>query len=634
MALSYVQYYGNGSNRNFSLTFSYLSRDNVSVSVDGVASAFSWLNSTTIQLPTAPANGAVVEVRRTTNRTERVVDFTDGSTIHESDLDNALLQSFYLAQEAFDAAGGTLSILPDGSFGASNRRISLVADPVNPQDAVTKGWVEAVGTGIIAQAAAARDAAEAAKSTATAQAGSAVTARQGAEGAEAGAKGARDATLQARDETTTLRDATQALRNETATLKGDVVAIQGDVTDKSTQATTAAGTAVSARDQAQAFRNEAKVFRDEAAGFSGGTPPATGVTFIGSGNLSANNVQAALEELDAEKAPAVHNHDDRYYTETEVDALLVGKAAASHTHTIADLPMATSGESANNKLVRADDIRLSNNRAPTSHSHSITDLPVAPSGTSSTTQLVRADDSRLSNARAPTTHSHAISDVTNLQTSLNGKLNTTGGTLNGGLTITGALVASNGWFTVDAGRVELLHSSNPSIDIKTDANADYHYRLGITGPSFEMRALLGNARYAMDQASTVSQHFGTGNWHLDYQADNNVVLYDGTGAARWTILGGTISMRSMKDNVEQIRNPLWIVESLSGYTFNMKDSPDRRELGVIAEEIENVLPEAMRYISAPNSDEVFKLVEYDRLTALLIEAVKELSFKVRALEER
>lgn len=36
------------------------------------------------------------------------------------------------------------------------------------------------------------------------------------------------------------------------------------------------------------------------------------------------------------KAPA-HNHDDRYYQESEVDTLLAGKAASSHTHVEADI---------------------------------------------------------------------------------------------------------------------------------------------------------------------------------------------------------------------------------------------------------------------------------------------------------
>ena len=42
--------------------------------------------------------------------------------------------------------------------------------------------------------------------------------------------------------------------------------------------------------------------------------------------------------------------------------------------------------------------------AAVSHSHLIADLPVATSGTSNDTQVVRADDSRLSDARTPTSH--------------------------------------------------------------------------------------------------------------------------------------------------------------------------------------------------------------------------------------
>lgn len=84
---------------------------------------------------------------------------------------------------------------------------------------------------------------------------------------------------------------------------------------------------------------------------------------------------------------------------------------SSHAHGIADLPTASSGESSGTKVVRADDARLSNARAPLAHAHLLADLPVANTGEVSNSKVVRADDSRLSNARTPTAHIHVLGDL-------------------------------------------------------------------------------------------------------------------------------------------------------------------------------------------------------------------------------
>nr|WP_278659408.1 hypothetical protein [Ruthenibacterium lactatiformans] len=55
-------------------------------------------------------------------------------------------------------------------------------------------------------------------------------------------------------------------------------------------------------------------------------------------------------------APSAHNHDDRYYTETETDTKLAGKANSSHTHGVADISgvlPATKGGTGANKSVLA-----------------------------------------------------------------------------------------------------------------------------------------------------------------------------------------------------------------------------------------------------------------------------------------
>jgi hypothetical protein len=168
MALSFQQYSGDGANRNFPVGFSYISRLHVSVTIDGTPAAFAWLNPQLIQTVATPGYGQVVEVRRTTPRDTVLVDFVDGSTLTETDLDTATLQTFFLSQEAFDIAGGTLGITSDGSYSANNRRISNVRDPVDNQDAVTKRWVVDTTNTNVALAIEAKQAAQAAQADAVA----------------------------------------------------------------------------------------------------------------------------------------------------------------------------------------------------------------------------------------------------------------------------------------------------------------------------------------------------------------------------------------------------------------------------------------------------------------------------------
>lgn len=144
MQLARVQYEQVvGGNKNFSVPFSYLSRDHIKVAVDGIEVEFRWLNDTTVTLTEAPPQGAIVDVLRETERQKLLVDFQDASTITEEQLDLAARQSFYLAQEAFDMAGATMALNSDGSLSASGRRLSNVGEPVNPEDVPTMGWVQA-----------------------------------------------------------------------------------------------------------------------------------------------------------------------------------------------------------------------------------------------------------------------------------------------------------------------------------------------------------------------------------------------------------------------------------------------------------------------------------------------------------
>jgi hypothetical protein len=84
----------------------------------------------------------------------------------------------------------------------------------------------------------------------------------------------------------------------------------------------------------------------------------------------------------------------------------------------------------------------------------------------------------------------------------------------------------------------------------------------------------------------------------------------------------------LKTDIEPIVEALDTVEHLRGVFFRMK-TQDTRQVGVIAQEIERYLPEVVSM-----DENGYKTVAYANIVAVLIEAVKELSDKVRVLEAR
>jgi hypothetical protein len=96
----------------------------------------------------------------------------------------------------------------------------------------------------------------------------------------------------------------------------------------------------------------------------------------------------------------------------------------------------------------------------------------------------------------------------------------------------------------------------------------------------------------------------------------------------------------LKDIVGLIENPLTKLDSIRGVRFKPSDKArelgvgvDRDEhVGVIAQEVEAVMPQVIRSMTI--NEDTFLVVEYDRLVPLLIEAIKTLSAKVTAMEDR
>ena len=101
------------------------------------------------------------------------------------------------------------------------------------------------------------------------------------------------------------------------------------------------------------------------------------------------------------------------------------------------------------------------------------------------------------------------------------------------------------------------------------------------------------------------------------------------------IVAFSSSDRNLKDNITIIPNALDKINAISGNTFTWKSSGSdyehflgKQDTGVIAQEVEALgLPGI-----TTTRDDGTKAVRYDRLIPILIQAVKELSAKVTALE--
>ena len=92
-----------------------------------------------------------------------------------------------------------------------------------------------------------------------------------------------------------------------------------------------------------------------------------------------------------------------------------------------------------------------------------------------------------------------------------------------------------------------------------------------------------------------------------------------------------------KTNILPIENPLQKVQQLRGVTFDWKTKEfperafsDNRALGFIAQEVEQVLPEV---VQTEKTAEGYKSVQYDKVVALLVEAIKEQQKQIEVLQK-
>ena len=265
---------------------------------------------------------------------------------------------------------------------------------------------------------------------------------------------------------------------------------------------------------------------------------ARSITLAGDATGSVSIDGSANVTLTVAVADDSHNHDGRYYTETESDARFANVSGDTFTGTVT-APTFIGALSGNaTSATSAVNATFATSAGTASEWTTARSIILAGDATGSVS-INGSANVTLTVAVVDNSHAHTIANVTGLQAALDSKLALTGGTMSGSLTI-GTIVGNA------VGSI-----------------------LNVTG---------------------------------NIVATGDVTAY---------------SDRSLKDNIVTIDSALDKVSALRGVYF---DKDGKASTGVIAQEVEEVLPEVVH-----TQENGLKSVAYGNMVGLLIEAVKELT---------
>lgn len=201
-------------------------------------------------------------------------------------------------------------------------------------------------------------------------------------------------------------------------------------------------------------------------------------------------------------------------------------------------------------------------------------------------------------------------------------LSLAGGTITGGLTNTTTTTNS----LTQAGDIggsyaswNTTRSACIQLDAPTNTSAYMVWRVTKQGER-HIGAMEAYAGGTSSSVPTVTMHVGTTTNGFTFQQGGN---FSCTGAIVATGNVTAYSDLRLKTKVKTIENALDKTCKLRGVSF---DKDGQSNIGVIAQEVEQVIPEVVR------NNEEYKSVAYGNIVGLLIEAIKELNAKVERLE--
>ena len=198
-------------------------------------------------------------------------------------------------------------------------------------------------------------------------------------------------------------------------------------------------------------------------------------------------------------------------------------------------------------------------------------------------------------------------------------------TFNGTVTANAGLKADN--ITIDGTEID-LSSGDLTVDVAGDIildvdGGDVHFQDdGSSNRFMTIKNSSGNAIFSNTIADGDITFQGN---DAGVGAINALILdMSASGAATFNNNVTAFSDERLKDNIETIDGGLAKVLSMRGVNYT-RDGKDN--VGVIAQEVEKVLPEI---VLTANDEMGTKSVDYGRITAVLIEAIKELKTQIDA----
>jgi hypothetical protein len=136
----------------------------------------------------------------------------------------------------------------------------------------------------------------------------------------------------------------------------------------------------------------------------------------------------------------------------------------------------------------------------------------------------------------------------------------------------------------------------------------------------------GSSHYVYGNTSFYSGSLSVGN-----VTGSNII---GRIDASNDVVAFSTSDKRLKENIQLIENALDKLDNIGGYTFDWNNQIEihgyeGHDIGVIAQEIEEVLPELVT-----TRDNGYKAVKYEKIVPFLIQCIKELKDEIRDLKSQ